>query len=173
MALHTLGTTSNTALICLAAFSQSISDADMAGIAEGIFGDKFVANAGIAITGTTHGNTSITALSANTSSLSVGMSVIGPSMPVNTYITVINSSSAITINNTALTNTTGQNLIFLPKNRIQAVRFTRQGILEIPGGRGWLQVLPGDYVARDAITGWPILVSGEAVSATGSVWHFV
>lgn len=173
MALHTLGTTSTTALLCLAAFSQAISDADMASMAEGILSDNLVKNAGIVVTGTTHGNTSITGLSINTSKLAVGMSVIGPSMPVNTFIETIASSSAITINSTALTNTTAQNLIFLPKNRLQAVRFTRQGILEIPGGRGWLQVLPGDYVARDALTGWPILVSGEAVAATGSVWNFV
>ena len=36
--------------------------------------------------------------------------------------------------------------------------------LYIPN-RGWLQILPGDYVAVDATTGWPILLSKRAIAA--------
>lgn len=40
--------------------------------------------------------------------------------------------------------------------------FTAEGQLFIPN-RGWLKMLPGDYVAVDA-TGWPILVSARAAA---------
>lgn len=39
----------------------------------------------------------------------------------------------------------------------------RAGILIIPN-RGWLRVLQGDYVAFDATTGWPILISKNAIA---------
>ena len=45
-------------------------------------------------------------------------------------------------------------------------------LLYVPN-RGVLKILPGDYVAIDSLTGWPILVSSQAVSATGSFWNYV
>lgn len=42
------------------------------------------------------------------------------------------------------------------------------GQLFVPN-RGWLQVLPGDYIAVDA-NGWPILVSAYSI-ATGGWTH--
>lgn len=45
-------------------------------------------------------------------------------------------------------------------------------LLFVPN-RGVLKVLPGDIVAIDSVTGWPILVSYQAVAATGSFWNFV
>ena len=53
--------------------------------------------------------------------------------------------------------------------------FNMQGnptLLHIPN-RGVLKILPGDYIAIDSLTGWPILVSSQAVSATGSFWNYV
>lgn len=41
------------------------------------------------------------------------------------------------------------------------------GLLSIPN-RGVLKILPGDWVAIDAATGWPILVSGDAIA--GGPW---
>lgn len=38
----------------------------------------------------------------------------------------------------------------------------RNGILQVPN-RGWLQILPGDFIAYDS-TGWPILVSKNAIA---------
>ena len=46
--------------------------------------------------------------------------------------------------------------------------FSSQGLLYVPN-RGVLQVLPGDYVAYDATTGWPILVSSIAAANNGWV----
>jgi hypothetical protein len=46
--------------------------------------------------------------------------------------------------------------------------FDRNGVLFIPR-RGFLQPLPGDYIAFDSTTGWPILVSGKAAAAAGWV----
>ena len=45
-------------------------------------------------------------------------------------------------------------------------------LLFVPN-RGVLKILPGDIVATDPVTGWAILVSYQAVAATGSLWHFV
>lgn len=42
--------------------------------------------------------------------------------------------------------------------------FTSNGILYIPN-RGQLQMLPGDYVAVDPTTGWPILISKYAAAS--------
>ena len=41
--------------------------------------------------------------------------------------------------------------------------FQKGGMLWVPR-RGWLTMLPGDYVAIDAATGWPILVSAAAAA---------
>jgi hypothetical protein len=38
------------------------------------------------------------------------------------------------------------------------------GLLHIPN-RGVLRLRPGDYVAVDATTGWPILLSARAIAA--------
>ena len=38
----------------------------------------------------------------------------------------------------------------------------RNGVLQVPN-RGWLQILPGDFIAYDS-TGWPILVSANAIA---------
>lgn len=40
----------------------------------------------------------------------------------------------------------------------------REGKLFVPN-RGSLVILPGDYVAIDSTTGWPILVSARAIAA--------
>lgn len=43
----------------------------------------------------------------------------------------------------------------------------RTGLLFVPN-RGYLQAKPGDYVAYDPATGWPILLSSRA--AAGASW---
>lgn len=53
--------------------------------------------------------------------------------------------------------------------------FNYMGILAIPGGpnggiRGWVQVLPGEVVAVDPATGFPILVSAKAIA--GGDWTY-
>jgi len=47
--------------------------------------------------------------------------------------------------------------------------FSQQNLLYIPN-RGVLQVRPGDYVAVDSATGWPILISAKAI-ASGPYTH--
>lgn len=42
--------------------------------------------------------------------------------------------------------------------------FVREGKLIVPN-RGSLLVLPGDYIAIDSTTGWPILVSARAIAS--------
>jgi hypothetical protein len=58
---------------------------------------------------------------------------------------------------------------------IYSTAFTPFGQLYIPN-RGFLTLKPGDYVAVDATTGWPILVSNLAVNigalSGSSKWTF-
>ncbi len=41
-------------------------------------------------------------------------------------------------------------------------------MLTLPGGRGTLQALPGDYIAIDP-NGWPILIAGGSINS-GTGW---
>ena len=50
-----------------------------------------------------------------------------------------------------------------PAHPIWPGAFSQVGQLFVPN-RGWLKVLPGDYVMVDATTGWPILVSANAIA---------
>jgi hypothetical protein len=47
--------------------------------------------------------------------------------------------------------------------------YVKQGLLIIPN-RGHLQLKPGDFVAVDPTTGWPIVVSGDC-AANGAFTH--
>jgi hypothetical protein len=53
-------------------------------------------------------------------------------------------------------------------NPIWPGAFSSMGLLYVPN-RGILQVLPGDYVGVDA-TGWPILVSANAIASGSTSW---
>jgi hypothetical protein len=55
----------------------------------------------------------------------------------------------------------------IPPNYGATAGLTR-GLLFVPN-RGYLQIRPGDYVAYDAATGWPILISGRAAAGAGWV----
>ena len=48
--------------------------------------------------------------------------------------------------------------------------FTQNGLLYVPN-RGVLKCFPGDIVMVDATSGWPILVSRQAINIAGTVWN--
>jgi hypothetical protein len=50
--------------------------------------------------------------------------------------------------------------------------FDFNGLLMIPR-RGLVKVFPGDVVAFDTQSGWPILVSAEAIAVGSSSWNYV
>lgn len=50
-----------------------------------------------------------------------------------------------------------------PSHPVWPGAFSQVGLLFVPN-RGILRVLPGDYVAFDTATGWPILLSANAVA---------
>lgn len=54
-------------------------------------------------------------------------------------------------------------------SRVWPGAFTRQGLLFVPN-RGVLKIFPGDYVAVDVNSGWPILVSGNVIGLAGTPW---
>jgi len=42
--------------------------------------------------------------------------------------------------------------------------FSTSGTLALPGGRGTITLQPGDYIAVDPNTGWPIVLSANAAN---------
>lgn len=46
------------------------------------------------------------------------------------------------------------------------------GLLMIPR-RGLIRIFPGDVVAFDSATGFPIVVSAAAIASGSSLWHYV
>lgn len=53
-------------------------------------------------------------------------------------------------------------------NPVIGSAFQTNGTLYVPN-RGILQLLPGDFVAFDPITGWPILLSAKAAAGANYV----
>jgi hypothetical protein len=47
--------------------------------------------------------------------------------------------------------------------------FTLTGLLYLPGKRGVIQCIPGDYIMIDPTSGWPIVVTAQAVTGGGFV----
>lgn len=192
MALHTLGTAAATSLVSLDAWSAVLSDSDVGSVNMMISSDRefaaaatapgqaFTAGGPTAIfgTGTTHSNTTLDTLVAGSGSapltqLKAGMKVLGPAFPAGTFIASVTSGTAVVLSAAATTGAGSQVVAFLPINFDNATggSIDRYANLVVPS-RGTLKVFPGDYVAYDPITGWPILVSGAAVAQSGSLWTF-
>jgi hypothetical protein len=44
------------------------------------------------------------------------------------------------------------------------------GMITLPGARGTIYPKPGDFIAIDSVSGWPILVSANALNIGGTLW---
>lgn len=59
------------------------------------------------------------------------------------------------------------------QNAVQPISpgaFSQPGRLHFPGRRGFVNLLPGDYVAFD-LQGWPIIVSAWSIANSGGWTH--
>lgn len=184
MALHTLGTNATTSLNCLPAWAATLAAADVAAIAQSIVNDFELAavlgqSAGqtcITATGTTHSTTTLDTLVARAGSppltqINVGDLVLGVGITPGTYVAAKPSGTSVTLSQAATASASGVAILFsrLSGPPPMGVELGSQQLV-VPN-RGILKILPGDYVAIDN-TGWPILVSGNAVGTTGSLWTF-
>ncbi len=183
MALHTLGSNSTTSFQCLAGWAANLSQADVASIAQGIVSDHLLAAiAGVSpggvqaalTTGSTHTNTTLDTLvaisGAPLSQIAVGDFVLGVGIVPGTTVARLISGTSVQLS-LATTASASVRVIFVRGGAVRPQLSLVDGKLFIPG-RGSLKVLPGDVVAIDN-TGWPILVSGEAIAYAGSQWNFV
>ncbi len=59
----------------------------------------------------------------------------------------------------------GQN----PSSEMVGSRLTAEGVLYLPGHKGFIKLAPGDYVGVDA-AGWPIVVSAYSITLGGTSW---
>lgn len=53
--------------------------------------------------------------------------------------------------------------------RVEPTAFALTGQLFLPEKRGVIQCLPGDYIMVDPTSGWPIVVSAQAITGGGFV----
>lgn len=165
MATHTLGTKSSSTLTALL-YATSLAEADVATLNGLAVDDQLLLNAGILFTATTNSTAALTAISPSGAAIQ-GMQIWGSGIPAGTIATVASGTTA-TLNQAATSGASGVKMFALPQALFNM--FSKQGLLYVPN-RGVLTILPGDYVAVDA-SGWPILVSKEAVAYTGSSWTF-
>jgi hypothetical protein len=172
LALHSVGTTSSSALNAVTFNPANVlSPADLAAIAQGIFGDGRsggVNPTGSITTGTTHTNTTVDSIASMTG-IKVGMFVAGVGIVPGTNVVSVGASSVV-LNKAATASASGVNLLFVPGAMYDLNKFTFDGQLFVPR-RGVLKVLPGDVVAIDN-TGWPILLSASTIALTGSLWSY-
>jgi len=191
MALHTLGTTSTTALQTALTFSQALLDSDIGNLDAQITSDIYAAQPatvpdapnppgnvgsqppGIIATGTTSTSSpNITAMTfvagAPLAAITPGLEVLGQGIPAGSYV-VSFSGTTLTIGpSNPSANASGVFILIVPQADNDG--FSRNGLLLIPN-RGILKMRRGDVVAVDN-TGWPILVSGGSINYQGTVWTF-
>jgi len=183
MALGTLGTAGTTSLVCLNAWSAVLSETDVAALNAVIAPDSAFAAVTdylpgpvcIFGTGSTHSNTTLDTLVAGTGSavltqMKVGDFVIGAGIPPGTFIASVTSGTACVLSAAATATASGVNLAIIHPGLSTGGAINKYGVLTLPGGRGRVRLLPGDVLAVDLVTGWPIVVSAAAISATGSLW---
>lgn len=164
--------------------SSSLSAADMASINQSILDDQAIVSStsfgpsaaaiqgGIIFAGTT--TTSLSTITSpsiasptgvTVSGIRVGQQVSGYGLASGTTVVSVSTN---TIQLSAAP-TVGQNSgYFIAVQNSQKSNFANPTYLTIPN-RGTLKVLPGDVVAYDS-SGWPILVSKEAIAWLGSQW---
>jgi hypothetical protein len=200
MALHSLGTVTNTSLIASAAWTGGVTSTinqDLGKLNFSVTSDLVYGLGGLTPSSTatilqgytfgvtavlaqatvTNATTSLTAVttigpSSNAiTQVAAGDVVLGKGVPAGTYVVSATSNSVVMSQN-ATTTTTGNFVAFVRQNEpgMEQAGVMPNGLLYIPN-RGWLKVLPGDYVAIDNF-GWPILVSGNSVALSGSIWTF-
>lgn len=186
MAIRTLKMdTTNVGMLAVTQLA-SLSAADVASINQAIVNDAAIfpqnpntnnvtTQVGTFVTGTT-----TTTLSSMTSvalgsgppltSSMIGSHLNGPGIPGGTVITSVSGSGSnftLGLNQAPVSGQVGKN--FLITQSALPGCYSQNGWLTIPG-RGQLKVLPGDVVAVDALTGWPILLSYAAVNNPQSTW---
>ncbi len=182
MSLGTLGTTTTTVLKALNAWTQGLSDADIAAISQGIVSDfEFAAvlgggsigAGGILATGATHTNTTLDTLVATggggLATIQPGMLVLAADIPPGTFVASVTSGVAVVLS-AAATGSNSERVAFVPVRNLP--NLSRQGQQLVVPNRGILKVLPGDVVAIDNL-GWPILVSAASIAYAGSEWNKV
>lgn len=199
MALHTIGTTGTTSLVAvtyapgstptaqeMGNFSNLIADdiyafgsVPVAGTSSGTGASRV--NTGAAVGGTATASTSsatLTSVSITTSApysttgtlsaIQPGQYVYGKNIPGGTRVASVSvAGSSITLTNTPLGN---GSINFFTIGRNLPGSFSFNGELFIPN-RGVLKIFPGDVIAIDPVSGWPVLIASTALTAPGSQWN--
>jgi len=156
-----------------AAINQRIVD-DQAIVSSTSFGPSAAAiQGGIIFAGTT--TTSISGITspsvasptgATVSMIGIGQQVVGFGLAAGSTVTSIGPNNTVQLSAAPVTGVSSG--YFTAVANAQRSDFANPTYVTIPN-RGVLKVLPGDVVAVDQ-SGWPILVSKQAIASPGSPW---
>lgn len=163
MSTKTLGTNGTTSLTALA-YSAGNSDADFATIDQLIVDDLTLKNNAVITTGTLSNTSNVITGAGTTVGIAQGQWIYGPGIPAGAAV-ISTTSTTITI--TAVPTANGSITLYTSGRRLPG-SYSREKQLFVPN-RGFLKILDGDYVGIDA-SGWPILVSQEAIAFTQTSW---
>lgn len=105
---------------------------------------------------------------ATIASIQPGQFLYGPNIPVGATVLSV-SGSTIHFSGTDTPLATQSQATFFVLGQKMEGSFNRQGQLVVPN-RGVLKMLPGDVVAVDP-SGWPILLSAQALAYAGTCWR--
>lgn len=190
MATHTVGTGSTSSLIAIqipAAGGTAVAAADIASVNQLMVDDQQIVNSVTGLQQASIGNAALTTTVGTMTSVTISSgppltaALIGQFVRANgvvpgSFVTGVSVANAtITLNQNPTTGTTGTNITFVATPRLfQGLQFNgaNSAVLTIPGGRGQLTCKPGDIIAVDPITGWPVLISAEAAAIAGANFTF-
>lgn len=169
MSTITLGTTS-TAILTAFTITGAPSASDVVSISQGIYDDQYISATTFALTCNTSASVATVSTVSSFTGVNVGSYFVGPGIPPGTIIlSTATATSQLTLSANATATLTATPCTVVPAGRNVAGGFTSgMSTITIPG-RGTLKCLPGDVVAVDPQTGWPILLSKAAAAAT-AVW---
>lgn len=184
MALHTLGTSTTTAIQTALVVSEALLDQDIGALNMQVAPDLYTAQpatvpdspgvAGIVITGnTTAASPTVAAVAliagAPLTAIQPGMQILAQNLPPGTSV-VSYAANVLILSANYPSLVTGAYFLIVPAGGTARGTFSRNGELIIPN-RGLLKMRRGDVVAVDN-TGWPILVSGASANFQSSNWVF-
>lgn len=185
MAIRTVGTKGAAQLACLTNWTAIVPLTDIQAISaaindDGGFGIPIMGTNSpyyVLATATTATSTALTVVTARAGSPAIGTIRVGDvvlgsyaDIAPGTCVTAVTGGGAtITLSQAARSTGTLKAVAFVRMTFVmQQSGIGDEGLLYVPD-RGVLKVMNGDVVAVDA-TGWPILVSGNAISYPGSDW---
>lgn len=166
----TVGTVSTAVLVGITVGGAPAAS-DVATISQSMYDDAYFAGTTTALTANTNGNGATLASVSAFTNVNIGNYIVGPGIPAGTIVLNFSTTaSTISMSNPASATQTGIPFVTVPPGRDWSGISGGITNITIPN-RGTLKCFPGDVIAVDTQTGWPILISKSAAAATTAWTH--